>query len=81
LLFSRENDIGNKNKLGQGPAAYDTTTYDKDNIGKKFAFTIGRTERDVGLKNSKERKTPISYCHPDRQLSIMKKNGSKAIIG
>jgi len=33
------------------------------------------------LKNSKERKTPISYCHPDRQLSIMKKNGSKAIIG
>jgi hypothetical protein len=42
MLFSHENDIGNKNKLGQGPAAYDTTSRDRDNIGRKFAFTIGK---------------------------------------
>jgi hypothetical protein len=40
LLFTKEGNSANLNKLGQGPAAYDTTSNDKDNIGKKFAFTI-----------------------------------------
>ena len=42
MLFTHESDVGNKNKLGQGPAAYDTTSNDRDNIGRKFAFTIGK---------------------------------------
>ena len=45
MLFAHENDAGNKNKLGQGPAAYDFTSHDKDNIGKKFAFTIGKVSK------------------------------------
>ena len=40
LMFTHEGDSANLNKLGQGPAAYDTTSHDKDQIGKKFAFTI-----------------------------------------
>jgi hypothetical protein len=81
LLFTREGNSANLNKLGQGPAAYDTTSNDKDNIGKKFAFTIPRSDRNIAMNSSKERKTPISYCDPAKQLSIMKKTGSKAIIG
>ena len=56
MLFTYENDIGNKNKLGQGPAAYDTTTHDKDNIGKKFAFTIGRVSNSSHFINVCRRK-------------------------
>ena len=44
-MFTHETDIGNKNKLGQGPAAYDTTSNDRDSIGRKFAFTIGRVSK------------------------------------
>jgi hypothetical protein len=85
LLFTWEGDSANLNKLGQGPAAYDTTTYDRENIGKKYAFTMPKvskyilfdhfelqSDRNITM-TSKERKTPIAYCHPDKQLSIMKK--------
>ena len=40
MLFTWEGDSANLNKLGQGPAAYDTTTNDRENIGKKYAFTM-----------------------------------------
>lgn len=42
MLFAHENDAANKNKIGQGPAAYDFASTDKDRIGNKFAFTIGK---------------------------------------
>jgi hypothetical protein len=40
MLFSKETESAQMNSLGQGPAAYDIQTLDKEGLGKKFAYTM-----------------------------------------
>jgi hypothetical protein len=58
LLFVKENESALLNKLGQGPAAYDTQRFDKDTFGKKYQFSIPRVSYHR-----------FSNCFIDRQKS------------
>lgn len=80
LLFCRENESALLNKLGQGPAAYETHLISKIRFGEKNRFSIPRTDRNISLKHD-QRKTPISYTDPHMGMKILTKKGSKATIG